>query len=156
MTPPSFPEYPPRWAGYPQRAEIRGWWPQPVRTTPVRIGDAERDQAVAALSEHFAAGRLTRDELDERVDQAMAARFDRELEPLFADLPETPQARPASDRPSRPTPPLLAVLMPQLLVAVVTLAVLLHAPWVIWGFVWLFLLSGMGRRRFGSRQHPRR
>ena len=55
--------------------------------SPVRIGDAERDDAVASLGDHFAAGRLNREELDERIDRAIQARFDADLEPLFADLP---------------------------------------------------------------------
>jgi hypothetical protein len=68
---------------------IQVWaWPMAMRPdlnqtarngVRVRIGDAERDQAVAELGDHFAAGRLTRGELDARVDQAMTARFERDL-----------------------------------------------------------------------------
>ena len=61
--------------------------PRQAPAVPVRIGDAERDRAISVLSDHFAAGRLTREELDERVDRAMQARFDADLRPLFADLP---------------------------------------------------------------------
>jgi len=32
----------------------------------IRVSDAERDQAIAELSEHFQAGRLTQDEFDDR------------------------------------------------------------------------------------------
>ena len=53
----------------------------------VRIGDAERDQAVTALGEHFVAGRLSKEELDERADAAWAARTSGDLAPLFRDLP---------------------------------------------------------------------
>jgi len=53
---------------------------------PIRIGDAERDQAVSLLGDHFAAGRLNREELDERIDQAIQAKFSTDLQPLFADL----------------------------------------------------------------------
>src|SRR3954470_5745945 len=53
----------------------------------VRIGDAEREAAASSLGEHFAAGRLTHDEFDERLEQAWAARVGADLEPLFADLP---------------------------------------------------------------------
>ena len=60
----------------------------------LRIGDAERDAAVEALSEHFAAGRLSKDEFDERTTAAWTARTLGALAPLFADLP-APQA-PAS------------------------------------------------------------
>ena len=57
----------------------------------LRIGDAEREAAVSALGEHYAAGRLTKQEYDERADRALAARTQMELFPLFADLPR-PQA----------------------------------------------------------------
>ncbi|HEX4811656.1 MAG TPA: DUF1707 domain-containing protein [Nonomuraea sp.] len=53
----------------------------------LRIGDAEREQTMAALREHFAQGRLTHDELDERLDQALAARTGRDLAQVTADLP---------------------------------------------------------------------
>ena len=62
--------------------------PPSTPTTPVRIGDAERDTAMSDLGDHFAAGRLSREEFDERADQAMQARFSTDLDPLFADLPK--------------------------------------------------------------------
>ena len=33
--------------------------PRPAQKTPLRIGDAERDGAIAELGDHFAAGRLS-------------------------------------------------------------------------------------------------
>jgi hypothetical protein len=39
----------------------------------VRAGDADRDAAAAALGEHFAHGRLTLDELNERLDATLTA-----------------------------------------------------------------------------------
>jgi len=53
----------------------------------VRISDAEREQAVISLREHFAAGRLTRAELDERLTTALSARTAGDLRCLQADLP---------------------------------------------------------------------
>lgn len=53
-----------------------------------RIGDAERDRAVEALQTHMAEGRLDRDEFDERLNRALAARTAADLQPLFEDLPE--------------------------------------------------------------------
>src|SRR5215211_8893488 len=64
---------------------------RPTQKVPVRIGDAERDRAIATLGDHFAAGRLTADEFEQRMDQALKARFNSDLEPLFADLPRTVQ-----------------------------------------------------------------
>lgn len=53
----------------------------------LRIGDAEREQTMASLREHFAQGRLTHEELDERLDRALAARTARDLSTVTADLP---------------------------------------------------------------------
>jgi hypothetical protein len=53
----------------------------------LRISDADRDQAIARLSEHFQAGRLTTEEFDERSGKALQAKTGRELAVLFTDLP---------------------------------------------------------------------
>ena len=53
----------------------------------MRASDADRDLAIAELSEHFQTGRLTRDEFDERSARALQARTGRELSELFTDLP---------------------------------------------------------------------
>ena len=54
----------------------------------IRVSDAERDQAVAELSEHFQAGRLTLEEFDDRSSQALRARTGGDLDELFTDLPK--------------------------------------------------------------------
>jgi hypothetical protein len=59
----------------------------------LRVSDAERDRAIAELSEHFQAGRLTAEELDERTGRALTARTGAELTALFTDLPRTGQPR---------------------------------------------------------------
>jgi hypothetical protein len=56
-------------------------------TPEQRIGDAERDAAIASLGEHYAAGRITKDEYDERSSFALRARTASDLTPLFVDLP---------------------------------------------------------------------
>jgi len=53
----------------------------------LRIGDAERDAAISALGEHFAAGRLNHQEYDERTSAAWTARTAADLTALFVDLP---------------------------------------------------------------------
>jgi hypothetical protein len=58
----------------------------------LRIGDQERDAAVSALGEHYAAGRLTKEEYDERSEVAWKARTSSDLAPLFMDLPPLHQA----------------------------------------------------------------
>src|ERR1700722_21000190 len=74
----------------------------------MRASDADRDAVLADLSEHFQAGRLTAEELDERTGQALAARTWGELRELLADLPATlpptlPAALPAASG-RAPTP----------------------------------------------------
>jgi hypothetical protein len=53
----------------------------------MRVSDAEREATAAELREHYASGRLTLDELNERVDQAFAARTRADLDALMRDLP---------------------------------------------------------------------
>ncbi len=52
----------------------------------IRASDADRDRVTARLQEHFAAGRLTRDELDERVATALHATTFGELRPVLAAM----------------------------------------------------------------------
>jgi hypothetical protein len=67
----------------------------------LRIGDAERDATMEQLREHFVAGRLTLDELTERIDLALAAKTQRHIDSLMADLPRPPKvARDQSQQPA--------------------------------------------------------
>lgn len=52
----------------------------------IRIGHAERDRAVETLREAAADGRLTLDELDERLEHALGARTRGDLRALLGDL----------------------------------------------------------------------
>lgn len=61
----------------------------------IRASDAERDDVVQRLSEHASAGRLTLDELEDRIGRAFAATTRRELTELTRDLP------PATSPPQR-------------------------------------------------------
>jgi hypothetical protein len=71
----------------------------------LRLSDADRDRAAAELSEHFQAGRLAADELDDRVGRALQARTVADLAPLFADLPgERPAAIGPGSRQASPAP----------------------------------------------------
>jgi DUF1707 SHOCT-like domain len=53
----------------------------------LRIADADREQLVDELREHTIAGRLTSEELEERIGRAYRARTRADLERLKADLP---------------------------------------------------------------------
>ena len=63
----------------------------------VRVGDADRDAVAAQLREHYADGRLTLEELNERLDQAFAAKTKADLNTVMRDLPQAP--RPAAGMP---------------------------------------------------------
>jgi hypothetical protein len=54
----------------------------------IRVSDTERDQAVAELTEHYQAGRLTLEEFDDRSSQALQAKTGSDLGTLFTDLPK--------------------------------------------------------------------
>ena len=72
----------------------------------IRASDADRDHVTVRLREHFAAGRLTADELDERISAALKAKTHGELRPLMADLPEPVPTAPRSiQRPHPAAPP---------------------------------------------------
>jgi hypothetical protein len=60
----------------------------------LRASDAERERTATALRDHYAAGRLDADELDERTDAAYAAKTVGELRRLVTDLPPLPAAPP--------------------------------------------------------------
>ena len=57
----------------------------------MRAGHADREQAIETLKNAFVHGRLTKDELDARTGQALAARTYADLAALTADIP--PAAR---------------------------------------------------------------
>lgn len=53
----------------------------------LRIGDTERDAVAAELQEHYAQGRLTREEFSQRLDAVFAAKTQRDLSRITSDLP---------------------------------------------------------------------
>jgi hypothetical protein len=59
----------------------------------VRASDAEREEAVAALRERFAAGQLSQDTFVIRMEAALGARDRSELAELFTDLPASRRHR---------------------------------------------------------------
>lgn len=119
---------------------------------PLRIGDAERETAATALGEHYATGRLSKEEYDERAARVWAARFQSDLEPLFTDLPNPWRPTPAPVRPRpampmrRPVPP-FAPLAPILVVGLVAMAILTGMPWLLFGLFWLCAFAAGGRRQ---------
>jgi uncharacterized membrane protein len=121
----------------------------PGASSGTRASDAERERAAEALRRHHADGRLTTDELEERMEHVYAAKTLGDLDQLFADLPRL--RAPADDRRPRRLPlwppafalPVIAVLVA---VALVTSA---HVLWLVWPLMFfLFLRFRFARRRW--------
>jgi hypothetical protein len=72
----------------------------------LRVSDVDRESAATALREHLADGRLTLDELTERLDRIYAARTRAELDAVSADLP----AAAPTPKPRRPRRFLVAIM----------------------------------------------
>jgi hypothetical protein len=118
----------------------------------LRLSDADRDDAIVRLSEHFAAGRLDKDEFDERSDAVWTARTGADLAPVFADLAPPRRERPyAGPWPRRGWLPLPFFPVLFLLIA---LTVVTHVPFVLLAFAGWFLLFGR-RRRWHARSSGR-
>jgi Domain of unknown function (DUF1707) len=111
----------------------------------LRIGDAEREAAVTALGEHYAAGRLSKDEFDERTAAALTALTASALAPLFGDLPAPHAAgaavstTPGTVRPrpgwspsrSRRRPGWYPIPLLPVIVLLVALGVAGRIPWIV-------------------------
>ncbi|GGP70366.1 DUF1707 SHOCT-like domain-containing protein [Saccharothrix coeruleofusca] len=121
----------------------------------IRIGDAERAQALELLGEHLGEGRLDVEEYGERSARVSTARTRGELMALFADLPPPrprfqqvaplSTAQPPVRRSFRPDP---RVVVPLVVLACVGLWALVRIPQVLLLIpVAVLLLGGMGRRR---------
>ena len=114
----------------------------------LRLSDADREEAIARLSEHYAAGRLDKDEFDERSDAVWTAKTGADLAPIFADLGPGPGDRspevhggPWVHRGWFPLPfvPVLFVL--------IALTVVTHVPFILLAFLGCAFVFGRRRRR---------
>ena len=117
----------------------------------IRISDSDRDRAAAQLRDYYAEGRLTTEELDERVTAALQAQTAGDLRRLMADLPSPVPAAGGTGAPSygaraygappwagrsrRRGPRLLPILL-LLFIA----AILLPGGWVFFALLKVFLL----------------
>jgi Domain of unknown function (DUF1707) len=73
----------------------------PGRPPELRVSDADREQVAETLRHAAGEGRLTMDELDERLGAAYAAKTFSDLTPLTSDLPGVAGSRPG---PAAPVP----------------------------------------------------
>jgi len=75
---------------------------RPAPPPPQRASDADRDIAADVLCAAVADGRLTLDELDDRLGAALSARTITEIATLIADLPDRRRTPPPpQDPPTR-------------------------------------------------------
>ncbi len=126
----------------------------------LRASDTERDQVIEALGQHTADGRLTMEEFEERVGEALAATSRADLAPVLRDLPalqpqiaDTPHAR-------------LRLPMPSGRTLLTTVAVVFAAVMLMNGVWWIVfpLMAVFGRcgqrgvcgipRQLGDRERP--
>jgi hypothetical protein len=112
----------------------------------LRVSDADRDRAISELSEHFQAGRITADELEERSGLALSARTGKDLAVLFADLPQSPVYRtpPATPTDAAPVPtrrgPAAGLAVVALAVMVVSVLAAGHSGHPFWFGLWPLLV----------------
>ncbi|MEV4149120.1 DUF1707 domain-containing protein [Amycolatopsis sp. NPDC049691] len=102
----------------------------------IRAADADRDRVAATVQTAGAEGRLTLEEVEERLTRVYAAKFTDELAALTTDLP-----RPAPPRPGFPLTRAALRRHPALrlhLAVVVAVAVLVIVRWAVLGagFFW--------------------
>jgi hypothetical protein len=124
----------------------------------MKASDADRDAVVAALSEHFQAGRLTTEELDERTGRALTARTLGQLDELTADLPAPRPAAPTG--PTTPVTPLrrpwYPVMVPIAAIAIVAVVLGTSTGVHAWGVWWVIPVALLIARRLTGRRGIRR
>jgi hypothetical protein len=128
---------------------------------PLRIGNAERESAYAALSAHLDAGRLDIEEYGERYGRAGVARTRPELEALFTDLPAPHPVFEAAPQPSWATAPTQRPRRRPLVPAVFALLPIIAIVIAISTGFWFLIFAipfgaSMVARRFGYRHHGNR
>jgi hypothetical protein len=141
----------------------------------IRVSDADRNRVTAQLRDHFAAGRITPDELDERLSAALNAKTFGDLRPIMADLPgPVPAPLGAAAPPLRATPAWAIrrrpPFPPLILIALLAALLIPGTGWLLAAFVNVILLFwlmtfvvgafavGRSQRRWhdhGGRQRPR-
>ena len=141
----------------------------------IRVSDADRDHVTAQLRDHFAAGRITPGELDERLSAALNAKTFGDLRRIMADLPGPVAAPLGAASPSLRAAPAWAVrrrppFPPLILLVLLTVLLIPGTGWLLAALVnvillfWLMTLVvgafafGRSRRRwhhYGGGQRPR-
>jgi hypothetical protein len=112
----------------------------------IRVSDTDRDRVTARLRDHFAEGRLTPGEMDERISAALSARTFGDLRRVMADLPGPVPVPPAeAQRPQWAGPPWMARrrgprLLPLALLALLAALLIPGGGWILFAFIKLILM----------------
>jgi hypothetical protein len=113
----------------------------------MRISDADRAEVADRLSKHYSDGRLDQAEFNERLDRAMNAKTQADLNGLFADLPATDKPEKAAraakavrqpdqrPRNRRPVQRVLGLIL-------ITVVAIFAARALMWPFFGLFGFAG--------------
>ena len=111
----------------------------------IRVSDADRDRVAAQLRDHFAAGRITPGELDERLSAALNAKTFGDLRRIMADLPGPVPAPLGAAPPLRATPAWAVrrrhrPFPPLILLALLAALLIPGTGWLLAAFVNVILL----------------
>ena len=113
----------------------------------LRVSDAERHAVVEVLRRHTGDGRLSLEEFEERVDEALRARTRAELDTVTRELPPLPHATPP--RPSGFRLP----VRPGVIVACLVVVLLMAGQWWVLIPVGFFVFGGCGRHSHRASSH---
>jgi hypothetical protein len=133
-----------------------------------RVGDVERNACVEQLTRELVAGRLTEEEFDQRVEQALQARTRAELSDLTADVDSGPSGARGSSVARRPSAPVVSLSGRDVavgsafaaVIGVVTFFIGMQMDYGDRALTWLLLwLFGVGSGAVGAllargRRHP--
>jgi hypothetical protein len=127
----------------------------------LRAADRDRDEVAELLREHYAQGRLTIEEFDERSTAAATAKTMGDLRALTADLPVTATPAPAEPRTAAWSPSAMRLIA---VAGVIATAILLGGAaiaghfmlaWPSWLAILFVLRLTHGRRRIPRAGGPR-
>lgn len=115
----------------------------------MRVSDADRDRVAARLRDHFAEGRLTSDELDERLSATLSAKTFGDLRRIMADLPgPSPVSPQPAQQPQQAAAPWITHrrgprFVPVLLLVLLMAVLLPGSHWVFFAFLKPLLLVAL-------------
>lgn len=131
----------------------------------MRVSDADRSAAADRLSRHYGEGRLDETAFNDRLDRAMRATTQADLDELFTDLPADPGSEPkdpgpAQDKAVKPAPPIRhhggrhpahrLIGLGLLVIAIVAVShalAHLYIPWLLVAILAFLVLRYGGSRR---------